>query len=240
MKKIIYASLFVFAFSVADGSAKLINMANSPLSGTSGGISSIIKEASDFTKNFELTVKDTSSAIGQLKQTAKNTKNQINEVRGKFTEKKTIPSNPVVSELETQVRKIEIQKQSTELQWDQKITDIKNRIAKLEAEKENKLESINKQIYNTTDPLKVKQLNLQLAQIDLQYDEQLAKWTAELNNAKLAKGSAMQNMDSQLMAIQEKIASTKEKAEIHERAEEIREQLKRELATKKIQQRARS
>ena len=240
MKKIIYASLFVFAFSVADGSAKLINMANSPLSGTSGGISSIIKEASDFTKNFGLTVKDTSSAIGQLKQTAKNTKNQINEVRGKFTEKKTIPSNPVVSELETQVRKIEIQKQSTELQWDQKITDIKNRIAKLEAEKENKLESINKQIYNTTDPLKVKQLNLQLAQIDLQYDEQLAKWTAELNNAKLAKGSAMQNMDSQLMAIQEKIASTKEKAEIHERAEEIREQLKRELATKKIQQRARS
>ena len=240
MKKIIYASLFVFAFSVADGSAKLINMANSPLSGTSGGISSIIKEASDFTKNFGLTVKDTSSAIGQLKQTAKNTKNQINEVRGKFTEKKTIPSNPVVSELETQVRKIEIQKQSTELQWDQKITDIKNRIAKLEAEKENKLESINKQIYNTTDPLKVKQLNLQLAQIDLQYDEQLAKLTAELNNAKLAKESAMQNMDSQLMAIQEKIASTKEKAEIHERAEEIREQLKRELATKKIQQRARS
>lgn len=61
-----------------------------------------------------------------------------------------------------------------------------------------------------------------------------------MNNAKLAKGSAMQNMDSQLMAIQEKIASTKEKAEIHERAEEIREQLKRELATKKIQQRARS
>ena len=240
MKKIIYASLFVFAFSVADGSAKLINMANSPLSGTSGGISSIIKEASDFTKNFGLTVKDTSSAIGQLKQTAKNTKNQINEVRGKFTEKKTIPSNPVVSELETQVRKIEIQKQSTKLQWDQKITDIKNRIAKLEAEKENKLESINKQIYNTTDPLKVKQLNLQLAQIDLQYDEQLAKLTAELNNAKLAKESAMQNMDSQLMAIQEKIASTKEKAEIHERAEEIREQLKRELATKKIQQRARS